>query len=169
MRTIKFRGYGIVEKKWFYGNLVEGNAGRYITDAYYEEGQGDMIRYDPIQTKTIGQFTGLVDKDGKEIYEGDIVKYYTLETITNDLTQPIENVIVERCGVITYVLSSFVIKDDDDYDVELKYYSKDYHVESPESVDAVNADKFPFITNENDLCKIEVIGNIHDNPELMKI
>lgn len=74
MRTIKFRGYGIVEKKWFYGNLVEGNAGRYITDAYYEEGQGDMIRYDPIQTKTIGQFTGLVDKNGKKIYEGDIIK-----------------------------------------------------------------------------------------------
>lgn len=130
MRTIKFRGYGIVEKKWFYGNLVEGNAGRYITDAYYEEGQGDMIRYDPIQTKTIGQFTGLLDKNGKEIYEGDIVK-----TKGN------------WGGVVTWNSRGYF------------YINDGYYTEEPDllPLGSLNC----YVRRD-----IEIVGNIHDNPEL---
>lgn len=132
MRTIKFRGYGIVEKKWFYGNLVEGNAGRYITDAYYEEGQGDMIRYDPIQTKTIGQFTGLLDKNGKEIYEGDIVK-----TKGN------------WGGVVTWNSRGYF------------YINDGYYTEEPDllPLGSLNC----YVRRD-----IEIVGNIHDNPELLK-
>ena len=66
MRTIKFRGK-FQDGKWEYGGLRFGDMGQaYILP------HGASHRVELVNRNTVGQFTGLLDKNGKEIYEGDI-------------------------------------------------------------------------------------------------
>ena len=122
MRTIKFRGKSILTDEWLYGDLVHSADNKRFGILVNDKDSYDECE---VALETVGQFIGLYDCDGKEIYEGDILDF-------NGLT-------VE----VRFVRGVFAFLANGDLDEEL--------------CGDCRTDLFA-----------KVIGNIHDNPELLK-
>lgn len=127
MREIKFRGKCLDNGEWVYGDLHIRTPFPHI----HSEIDYSRVKIDP---HTVGQFTGLHDKNGKEIYEGDVIR------------SDCGNGEVRHLISFFDIIASFVAEMLPDNDIN------DYCTLSQ-----------AWILNYNK----EVIGNIHDNPELL--
>jgi len=128
-REILFRGKSIDNGEWLYGSLC---IDPYRGDAEISDHDDiNLGRYD-VDPDTVGQFSGLTDKNGNKIFEGDILKvfYYGKSKIF---------------GVVKFGESRFFIDDNFMGSIKAK---------------APMSDMFSRY-------EFEVIGNIHDNPELL--
>ena len=129
MREILFRGKRTDNGKWIYGDLRhisdwKGGYNPHIVDN--TNGRNNSVTGLEIIPETIGQYTGLTDKNGVRIFEGDIVS------------------LVKHDGLIYKVV----------------YVPCRYELVNSKGVNCFVLDIYK---SEN----IEVIGNIHDNPELL--
>ncbi len=135
MREIKFRGLNFYhekgeKRKFEYGYLDKQT----ITISALEHEKRFTIGSVIVVEETIGQYTGLKDKNGKEIYEGDI-----LEGISGNgvVQEGIYEMFDDKTGFPAWVC-----------------YSENR--------------SFTLVCGKDKIIRDEVLGNIHENPELLK-
>ncbi|EJO7236426.1 YopX family protein [Listeria monocytogenes] len=132
MRGIEFRGKIVGAEGFVYGKLLaplaSGNA--YIAYDVNEVGSFVYIsRSEKVDPETVGQYTGLKDKNGNKIFEGDIVNCKFFDRMVGDIA-----------GVINFIDCVWAVSD------------------------FKNKRLYQLIDVDN----IEIIGNIHENPDLLE-
>ena len=149
MREIKFRGLN-GETGWHYGIPLTNKLGTYIifeknphicSQYHYIE----IDEFEVVKKETVSQWTGLLDKNDVEIYEGDIVKFQHIDDygyMTNVFQNGFYRGVVKWGGYYP-AFDIFDIKDNSTFDFDCNIFSM-----------------------ESDIV-IEVIGNIYENKELL--
>ncbi|MGN0608969.1 MAG: YopX family protein [Oscillospiraceae bacterium] len=126
------------KSNWVYGGIFPQNKDGDFAIIYQQEPE---IRKFPVYADTVGQYTGLTDKNGKKIFEGDIVKGIAYSA--------------ERIGVIVWIdeIASFGVR-----------YCKSQNSTAWENSSILRCASI----GKTDQFAAEIIGNIHDNPELLE-
>lgn len=165
MREIKFRGKRLDNGEWVVGSYIEAE-NRDLSIAHqivpYESGEA-VREVDPV---TVGQYTGLKDKNGKEICEGDIIQYKSYMAnirwwrTTDEIPEIKKEVQRQRDE---YTTTRGVCKYSDGY------FSVDgiflFYVKAGERLRTYTSNSRDVEERQWDF---EVVGNIYDNPELLK-
>lgn len=151
MREILFRGKRIDKSEWVYGSycyaeLLDKSGYEHLIIEQSAEGKSHNV-----VAESVGQYTGLTDKNGTRIFEGDIVKCSDID----DYYYPEEK--TEFVGTIVFESGAFGIATKDTLRISLENWC-----ENDNFVSLWELEWNEYIYN------VEVIGNIHDNPELMK-
>lgn len=73
MREIKFRGFNTKNNQWLYGSHILNRGKHFVAPDEFADGK-TWEDYEVVP-ESVGQFTGLHDKNGNEVYEGDVVRY----------------------------------------------------------------------------------------------
>lgn len=156
MREILFRGqtrkYGEKVRMgdgqklpghWVYGGVLQGvGSHSIIYGGENVSNPGENLDKWCVHTDTLGQFTGLTDKNGKRIFEGDIVKFTDIPFGYS------------YTGSVCFYKGSFCI--------QYTYWGKDCFHRIGKTEEWRDMGASGTITFE-----YEIIGNIHDNPELI--
>ncbi|HFK0261664.1 TPA: YopX family protein [Listeria monocytogenes] len=139
MRPIEFKAQN-VNGVWVFGNLsiLKKKLDNIDAGSYISNSAGAPFAY-KVRPETVSQFTGLTDKNGKKIFEGDII------SITDDEDYEFTSV-VEYFGEGGY--PAFDMRAPEDYYFESNTFSEIIMSSSYE---------------------LEVIGNRHENPELLEV
>ena len=162
MREILFRGKRIDNGEWVEGAFLNGRDGAfYICPAVSDISYGDGCNrrrigcWYKVDHSTVGQYTGLKDKNGKRIWEGDIVRY-TFDS-PDDPTAT-ENGLKVRTGRIFWSdwRASFAVTAGRNGSASLNNDVARY---------VRGRQIYEYVRGAN---TVEVIGNIYDNPELLE-
>lgn len=150
MREIKFRAKRVDNGEWVYGNYCQSMSSPNAIQEldYYGNCEGKLFEID---RNTLCQYTGLEDKNGKEVYEGDIVKTKYIEK--RDFQGVKYNNEMEFVELVIFKDQAFQLEINND---GIKMYRY------------LNLGKDARTYGDIKLREIEVIGNIYDNPELLK-
>ena len=165
MHDIKFRGKRIDNGEWIEGYYYKAKYYRtddelcdYITVPHPKEYNEPSSHY-IVDPDTVGQYTGLTDKNGKKIFEGDIVQYLTYDDFDcQSVVKFGEYKQDGSCGEYgARICLGFYVEVDN-------FTCPDWCENEPECFsDYQKQQNILEIANE-----CEVIGNIHDNPELLE-
>lgn len=146
-REIKFRAwdnenkYMVTSKQGVFTALRNSMNIVRQDDGYYND--GDLLK--PNKEKySLMEFTGLHDKNGKEIYEGDIIEF-SYDVFTGNFDTKVGR------GTIEFIDGAF--------------YIKPFEIEGRKVKDTDNEEWFLLYTVNTDT--LEVIGNVHENLELL--